>query len=99
MQQTETNVKISENLRKAATVYCHMIVSQLVKKPDDLKIDPIIDHIGLNLIINADLKDKTLLIGYNGSGVKSLRKIMRIWGMKHNIGVNVFIPPSPERNK
>ncbi len=59
---------------------------------EPFEIVPRIDELGLTLVINAGKKNSALIIGHEGSVIKSLRKIMQLYGKKNNAKVNVFVP-------
>lgn len=67
--------------QESAHEYLRLIVTPLVKAPDQIKISSHVDESGLGIVLNvvaADL-DLSLLIGKKGIVARSVRRLMKVW--------------------
>lgn len=69
----------------------HYIVSSIVDNPDSVTIDEQNENDIINLIISVDPTDMGKIIGKEGKVIRSIRNIMKVKAMKHNIRINVSI--------
>jgi len=65
------------------------IVTNLVTKPDAVKIDEDIQDGAINLNLTVDPSDMGLIIGKGGQTIKSIRKLLIIRAMAENVRVNL----------
>jgi predicted RNA-binding protein YlqC (UPF0109 family) len=72
------------------------LLQAIVDKPEMVKVERKIDEMGVLLTVTLDEKDAGAVIGKDGSTIQSIRKIMKIVGMKQNARVNIKLDV-PER--
>jgi predicted RNA-binding protein YlqC (UPF0109 family) len=73
------------------------IVSSIVDNPDAVRVDEQEADGITNLIITVDKDDMGKLIGKEGKVIRSIRNIMKIKAMKHEIRINVSIADSEKK--
>ena len=72
------------------------ILTSLVNNPQDLKVQRIIDEMGVLLKIKLHPQDMGLVIGRKGEHIKALKTIIKAIGTKHHARVNIKIEePTP----
>ena len=74
------------------------LVSNIVSKPEEVKIDE--DNQGgvVNLTLVVDPTDMGLIIGKNGATIRSIRKLLTVRAIAENVRVNLqLIEPAGER--
>ncbi len=69
----------------------HYIVSSIVEQPDAVIIDEEDDNGVVNLLIHVAPEDMGKVIGKEGKVIRSIRNIMKVKAMKHNIRINVSL--------
>jgi predicted RNA-binding protein YlqC (UPF0109 family) len=69
----------------------HYIVSSIVEQPDAVVIDEENDNGVVTLLINVAPEDMGKVIGKEGKVIRSIRNIMKVKAMKHNIRINVSL--------
>ena len=67
------------------------IVTSIVDKPDAVKIDEQESDGIINFIITVAKEDMGKVIGKEGKVIRSIRNIMKIKAMKHNIRINISL--------
>mgnify|MGYP001599052162 CR=1 FL=1 len=66
------------------------LVKSLVTKPDAVVIEETTDpEGGVNLLLTVDPEDMGLIIGKNGSTIKSIRKLLITRAMAENLKINL----------
>ncbi|MEK7673876.1 MAG: KH domain-containing protein [Patescibacteria group bacterium] len=77
------------------------LLKSVVNYPESLKVQRILDEMGVLLKIKAHPQDMGLIVGRKGEMIKALRTIMRVIGLKHHARVNLKIeePTQLEREK
>jgi predicted RNA-binding protein YlqC (UPF0109 family) len=80
MAETPEYQKILEDILKSAVNY-----------PESLKIQRILDEMGVLLKIKAHPQDMGLIVGRKGEMIKALRTIIRVLGLKHHARVNLKV--------
>ena len=75
------------------------ILKAIVDKPEAVKIGRNIDEMGVLLTVTLDEKDAGAVIGKDGSTIQSIRKIMKIVGMKQNARINIKLDVPERRSK
>lgn len=70
-------------------VLLETIIKALVENPDFVRVNRKVDEMGVLLTVNLNEKDAGAVIGKDGSTIQSIRKIMKIVGMKNNARINV----------
>lgn len=74
----------------------HYIISSIVEKPDAVVIDETTDNGLVNLTIHVDPSDMGKVIGKEGKVIRSIRNIMKVKAMKHNVRISVSIADNPQ---
>jgi len=69
----------------------HYIVSSIVDKPDSVIISENEEEGMVTLTISVDPEDMGKVIGKEGKVIRSIRNIMKVKAMKHNIRINVTL--------
>lgn len=67
------------------------VVKSLVDNPDAVKIDRVVDEMGVLLTLDVDPNDMGKIIGRSGNTAKAIRTLLRVVGMKNNARVNLKI--------
>ncbi len=75
------------------------ILTAVVDKPEMVKVERKIDEMGVLLTVTLDEKDAGAVIGKDGSTIQSIRKIMKIVGMKQNARINIKLDVPERRGK
>lgn len=72
------------------------ILASLVNNPQDVKVQRVIDEMGVLLKIKLHPQDMGLIIGRNGEHIKAIKTIIKAIGVKHHARVNIKIEePTP----
>lgn len=69
----------------------HSIVTAIVDAPDAVEIEEREEDGILNLIITVAPADMGKVIGKEGKVIRSIRNIMKIKAMKHDVRINVSL--------
>lgn len=75
------------------------VVKALVDHPDDVKINRVVDQMGVLLTLSVHKDDMGKVIGRSGATAKAIRTVLRVVGMKNDARVNLKIeePEGSER--
>ena len=71
--------------------FLELVVKSLVDNPDDVKVDRIVDEMGVLLTLDVHAEDMGKIIGRSGNTAKAIRTLLRVVGMKNNARVNLKI--------
>ena len=71
--------------------FLEYVVKALVDYPDDVKIDRIVDEMGVLLTLDVNPQDMGKIIGRSGNTAKAIRTLLRVVGMKNDARVNLKI--------
>lgn len=71
--------------------FLEFVVKSLVDNPSDVKVDRIVDEMGVLLTLKVHPEDMAQIIGRQGSTARSIRTLLRIVGLKNNARVNLKI--------
>lgn len=75
------------------------IISNIVSKPEAVKIDETSSEGDVNLLLTVDSSDMGLVIGKGGQMIKAVRRLLTVRAMSENVRVNLQInEPSSEEN-
>lgn len=79
--------------------FVEYIVKNIVDHPDDVKLDRVIDEMGVLITLSVHPEDMGQVIGREGSTAKSIRTLLRVIGARNNSRVNLKInePEGSER--
>jgi predicted RNA-binding protein YlqC (UPF0109 family) len=69
----------------------HYIVSSIVDDPDAVVIDEQDDNGVITLSIHVSPADMGKVIGKEGKVIRSIRNIMKVKAMKHNVRISVSL--------
>ena len=67
------------------------VVKALVDKPEDVKVERVVDEMGVLLTLDVNPEDMGKIIGRSGNTAKAIRTLLRVVGMKNNARVNLKI--------
>ena len=65
------------------------IVTGIVSKPDEVKIEEYSEDGNINLTLTVDPSDMGLVIGKLGQTIKSIRKLLTVRAIVENVRVNL----------
>lgn len=82
---------IFENMQDNDKAFLEFIVSSLVDHKEDVKIDRVVDEMGVLLTLTVNRDDMGKVIGRQGNTAKAIRTLLRVIGMKNNARVNLKI--------
>ena len=71
--------------------FLEFVVKSLVDNPNDVKINRVVDEMGVLLTLDVNPGDMGKVIGREGNTAKAIRTLLRVVGMKHNARVNLKI--------
>lgn len=69
----------------------HFIITSIVDNPDAVAIEEREEDGIINLIVTVAKEDMGKVIGKEGKVIRSIRNIMKIKAMKHNVRINVSL--------
>jgi len=80
--------------------FLEYVVKALVDNPDDVKINRVVDEMGVLLTLSVHKDDMGKVIGRSGATAKAIRTVLRVVGMKNDARVNLKIeePEGSERS-
>ena len=75
------------------------VVKSLVDNPKEVKVDRVVDEMGVLLTLDVHPDDMGKIIGRSGNTAKAIRTLLRVVGMKNDARVNLKInePEGSER--
>ena len=79
-------------------VFLEYVVKALVDNPNDVRVDRIVDEMGVLVTLEVNPGDMGKIIGRDGNTAKAIRTLLRTVGMKNNARVNLKIS-EPEGGK
>ena len=71
--------------------FLEYVVKSLVDNPADVKINRVVDEMGVLLTLDVSAADMGKIIGRSGNTAKAIRTLLRVVGMKNNARVNLKI--------
>lgn len=80
--------------------FLEYVIKALVDHPEDVKINRIVDEMGVLITLDVSPLDMGKVIGRSGNTAKAIRTLLRVVGMKNNARVNLKInePAGSARN-
>lgn len=78
--------------------FLEYLVKSLVEKPEAVRVNRVVDEMGVLLSLDIDPEDMGKVIGRMGNTAKAIRTLLRVVGMKNNARVNLKIN-EPEGGK
>ena len=81
--------------------FLEYVVKALVDNPNDVKINRVVDEMGVLLTLSVHKDDMGKVIGRSGATAKAIRTVLRVVGMKNDARVNLKIeePEGGERER
>ncbi len=73
------------------SVFLEYVVKSLVDHPDEVKINRVVDEMGVLITLDVNPEDMGKIIGRSGNTAKAIRTLLRVVGMKNNARVNLKI--------
>ena len=74
----------------------HYIIVSIVENTEAVQIEEREEEGILNLIVTVAPEDMGKVIGKEGKVIRSIRNIMKIKAMKHNVRINVSLAEIPQ---
>jgi predicted RNA-binding protein YlqC (UPF0109 family) len=71
--------------------FLEFVVKGLVEHPDAVKVNRVVDEMGVLLTLDLHPDDMGKVIGRSGNTAKAIRTLLRVVGMKNNARVNLKI--------
>ncbi len=71
--------------------FLEYVVKSIVDNPDDVKIERVVDEMGVLLTLTVNKDDMAQIIGKSGRTASAIRTLLRVIGMKNNSRVNLKI--------
>ncbi|MBU3968804.1 KH domain-containing protein [Patescibacteria group bacterium] len=71
--------------------FLEYVIKALVDHPKDVKINRVVDEMGVLITLDVNPEDMGKVIGRNGNTAKSIRTLLRVVGMKNHARVNLKI--------
>lgn len=71
--------------------FLEFVIKSIVDHPDEVKVDRVVDEMGVLLTLKVNSADMGQIIGRQGATAKAIRTILRVIGMKHNARINLKI--------
>lgn len=80
--------------------FLEYVIKALVDHPEDVKINRVVDEMGVLITLDVNAQDMGKVIGRSGNTAKAIRTLLRVVGMKNNARVNLKInePAGSTRN-
>ena len=69
--------------------FLEFLVKELVDNPDSVKVERVVDEMGVLLTLDVSPEDMGKIIGRSGATAKAIRTLLRVVGMKNNARVNL----------
>lgn len=67
------------------------VIKALVDHPEEVKINRVVDEMGVLLTLSVNQEDMGKVIGRSGATAKAIRTVLRVVGMKNDARVNLKI--------
>ena len=71
--------------------FLEAVIGFLVEHPESIKINRVVDEMGVLLTLDVHPDDMRQVIGREGNTAKAIRTLLRVVGMKSNARVNLKI--------
>jgi hypothetical protein len=69
--------------------FLEFVVKHLVDNPDDVRVERVLDEMGVLLTLNVNPADMGTLIGRQGRTAQALRTLLRVLGAKNRARINL----------
>ena len=71
--------------------FLEYVVKNLVSNPDTVKVNRVVDEMGVLLTLDVHADDMGTIIGRGGATAKAIRTLLRVVGLKNSARVNLKI--------
>jgi predicted RNA-binding protein YlqC (UPF0109 family) len=71
--------------------FLEFVIKAIVDNPDDVKVERVVDEMGVLLTLTVNKDDMAQVIGKSGRTASAVRTLLRVVGMKNNSRVNLKI--------
>ena len=71
--------------------FLEFVIKAIVDNPDDVKVERVVDEMGVLLTLSVNKADMAQIIGKSGRTASAVRTLLRVVGMKNNSRVNLKI--------
>ena len=71
--------------------FLDFVVKSLVSKPEAVKVNRVVDEMGVLLTLDVDSTDMGTVIGQGGNTAKAIRTLLRVVGLRNHARVNLKI--------
>lgn len=71
--------------------FLEFLIKGLVDHPEDVKVERLVDEMGVLLSLRINPEDMGQVIGRQGSTARSIRALLRIVGLRNHARVNLKI--------
>ncbi len=71
--------------------FLEFVIKSIANNPDDVKVERVIDEMGVLLTLTVNKDDMAQIIGKSGRTASAVRTLLRVVGMKNNSRVNLKI--------
>ncbi len=71
--------------------FLEFVIKGLVEHPEEVKVNRVVDEMGVLLTLDLNADDMGKVIGRSGNTAKAIRTLLRVVGMKHNARGNLKI--------
>ena len=71
--------------------FLEFVVKALVSKPEAVRVNRVVDEMGVLLTLDVDASDMGTVIGQGGNTAKAIRTLLRVVGLKNHARVNLKI--------
>lgn len=72
-------------------LFLDYVIKSLVDHPESVKVNRVVDEMGVLLTLDVHPDDMGKIIGRSGNTAKAIRILLRVVGMKNNARVNLKI--------
>ncbi|OGZ09892.1 MAG: hypothetical protein A3D67_02215 [Candidatus Lloydbacteria bacterium RIFCSPHIGHO2_02_FULL_51_22] len=71
--------------------FLEFVVRALVSKPEAVRVNRVVDEMGVLLTLDVDASDMGTVIGQGGNTAKAIRTLLRVVGLRNHARVNLKI--------
>src|SRR3989338_3127871 len=71
--------------------FLEFVVKAMVSKPEAVRVNRVVDEMGVLLTLDVDAADMGTVIGQGGNTAKAIRTLLRVVGLRNHAHVNLKI--------
>ena len=79
------------NVMQKDQEFLEFVIKSIVNNPEDVKVERVVDEMGVLLTLTVNKDDMAQIIGKSGRTASAVRTLLRVVGMKNNSRVNLKI--------